>query len=112
MQSNPTSRSQNQYGKKHIYTKKLTQNKQKGMCAQQRLTSVWAPVQSHQSLCYALKAQQRVLATSMQTAKTLVKLGGCLGLSESLRGAHATLLVCRVTANYLNYMINVFSVAS
>ena len=29
----------------------------------------------------------------MRTAKTLIRLGGCPGWSESLPGAHATLLV-------------------
>ena len=67
--------------------------KQNGMCAQRRLRSAWASAQSDQSLRCALNGQLRTPAFLMRTAKTLIRLGGCPGWSESSLGAHALLLV-------------------
>ena len=69
------------------------QNQQSGMCAQRRLRSTWASTQHDQSLRCALTGKLRTQAYFMQTAKTLIRLGGCPGWSESSLGAHAILLV-------------------
>ena len=71
------------------YLSRLWQNQQNGMCAQQRLRLAWASAQSEQSL---LK-KALVLSNPLSTAKTLIRLGGCPGWSESLLGPHAILLV-------------------
>ena len=67
-------------------------SQQNGMCAQQRLISAWASVQSDQSLHCALSGLLRKQAFFMRTAKTLIRLGGCPDWSESLPDAQATLL--------------------
>ena len=72
----------------HLMTKPT-----KWLCAQQRLGSAWASTQSDQSLCCVLNGSLRTRAFFMRTSKTLIRLGGCPGWSESLLGAHAILLV-------------------
>ena len=62
------------------------------MCAQRILRSAWASAQSDQSLRCAFNGYLRTQAF-MRTAKTLIRLGGCPGWSESSLGAHAILLV-------------------
>ena len=52
-------------------------------------SSALASAQSDQSLCCAFNGKLRTQAFSMRTAKTLIRLGGCPGWSESLLGAHA-----------------------
>ena len=61
----------------------------KWLCAQWRLRSAWASVQSDQSRCCALNVYLRVQAFIMWTAMTLIRLGGCPGWSESSLGAHS-----------------------
>ena len=51
------------------------QNQQNDMCAQRRLRSAWASVQSAQSFRRALNGQSRTQAFFMRTAKTLIRLG-------------------------------------
>ena len=72
----------------------------KWLCAQQRLRSAWASVQSDQSLhC----SHEEVLGTwlpSEHTAKTLIRLGGCPGGYESLLGAKIILLVLSWGGSY------------
>ena len=63
------------------------------MCAQRRVRSAWTSAQSDQSLRCALNGYLRTQGFYMRTAKTLVRLGGCSGWSESSLGAHAILLV-------------------
>ena len=67
----------------------------KWLCAQRRLRSAWASAQSDQSLCCALNAYPFF----MQTAKTLIRLGGCPGWSESSLGAHSFCWFCHVAAH-------------
>ena len=57
------------------------------LCAQRRLRSPWASAQSDQSLRCALSGQLRTQGSFMRTAKTLIRLGGCPGWSESSLGA-------------------------
>ena len=46
----------------------------------------------------------------MRTAKTLIRLGGCTGCSESSLGAHAILLVgCREVAQATPVLVYMFS---
>ena len=61
------------------------QNRRNGMCAQRRLRSAWASAQSDQSLRYALNGY----AFLIWTVKTLIRLGGCPGWSESSLGAQS-----------------------
>ena len=76
------------------------QNPTKWVCAQQRLRSVWASAQTDQSLRCVLNGKLRTQAFFMWTAKTLIRLGGCPGWSESSRGAHAILLVLSWGGSY------------
>ena len=62
-------------------------------CAQRRLRSAWAFAQSDQSLHCALNRKLRAQCFFIRTAKTLIRLGGCPGWSESPLGAHAILFV-------------------
>ena len=70
-------------------------------CAQRRLGSAWASAQSDQSLCYSLNGWLRTQASFMRTGKTLIRLGGCPGWSESSLGAHAILLVLSWGGSYV-----------
>ena len=69
------------------------QNQQNDLCAQRRLRSAWESAQSDQSLrC----PHERILGPQLpieRTAQALIRLGGCLGCSESLLGAQIILLV-------------------
>ena len=58
----------------------------------------WASAQSDQSLCCALNGKVRTQAFFMRTAKTLIRLGGCPGWSESSLGAHSFCYFCHVAA--------------
>ena len=70
------------------------QNQQNGICAQRRLRSAWASAQTDQS---SLSAWRDLGSLASHWAhsrrKTLIRLGGCLGWSESSLGAQVILLV-------------------
>ena len=69
------------------------QNQTNDLCAQRRLRSAWASAQSDQNLRYALNMKLRTQGFFMRTAKSLIRLGGCSGWSESSLAAHSILLV-------------------
>ena len=70
------------------------ENQQNGMCAQRRLRSDWASAQSDQSLrCPHEETLGPWLPTEC-TAKTLIRLGGCPGWSESSLGAQSLCWFC------------------
>ena len=69
------------------------QNLQKGMCAQRRLRSAWASTQSDQSVCCPHAENLDPQLPTERTAKTLIRLGGCPGWSESSLDANAILQV-------------------
>ena len=79
------------YVKFNITWASAWQNLQNGVWDQRRLRSAWASVQSDQSLCCALNGQLRTQGFFKRTAKTLIRLGGCSGWSESSLRAHAIL---------------------
>ena len=69
------------------------QNQQNPLCAQQGLRSAWASAQSEQSL---RSPHEETLGPKLPiecTAKTLIRLGGCPGWSESSLGPTVILLV-------------------
>ena len=68
----------------------------KWVCAQRR--SAWASAQSDQSLRCALNGKLRTRCFFMRTAKTLIRLGGCPGLSQFSLGAHSFCWFCHVAA--------------
>ena len=68
-------------------------NQQRGMCAQRRLRSAWASAQSDQSFRGPHEETLGPYLPIECTAKTLTRLGGCPGWSESSLDTHATLLV-------------------
>ena len=73
----------------------------KWLCAQRRLRSAWASAQSDQSLrCPHEESLGRYLPIQC-TAKTLIRLGRCLGWSESSLGAHSFCWFCHVAAQVL-----------
>ena len=63
------------------------------LCAQQRLRSAWASAQSDQSLRCPHEESLGPYLPIERTEKTLIRLDGCPGWSESLLGAHTILLV-------------------
>ena len=63
------------------------QNQQNGMYAQRRLRSGWVSAQSDQSLSCPLEQSLGPYLPFKRTAKTLIRLGGCPGWSESSLGA-------------------------
>ena len=75
------------------YLSRVMKHQQNGMCAQRRFRSAWAFAQSDQSLHYPHEESFGPQIAIKRTAKTLIRLGGCPGWSESSLGAHAILLV-------------------
>ena len=69
------------------------QNHQNDMCAQRRLRSTWASVQSDQSQRCPPEAKFVPKLPNERTAKTLIRLGRCLGWFESSLGTKVILLV-------------------
>ena len=80
---------------KQAYLSRRMRNQQNDIdiCAQRRLRSAWASAESDQSLRCALKGRLRTQGFFMQTEKTLIRLGGHPGWSESSLGAQVILLV-------------------
>ena len=73
----------------------------KWVCAQQRLGSAWASAQSDQSLRCLHEESLGPLLAIKRTAKTLIRLGGCPGWSESSLGAHSFCWFCHVAPRML-----------
>ena len=73
----------------HLVTKPA-----KWVCAQRWLRSAWACAHSDQSLRCALNGSLRTQVFFMRTAKTLIRLGGCHGWSESSLGAQPHCWFC------------------
>ena len=69
------------------------QNHQNYLCAQWRLRSAWASAQSDQSQRCPPEAKFGPKLPIERTAKTLIRLGGCPGWSESSLGTKVILLV-------------------
>ena len=69
------------------------QNQQNDLCAQRRLRSAWASAQSDQSQRCPPEAKLGPKLPTERTAKTLIRLGGCPGWSESSLGTKVILLV-------------------
>ena len=85
------------------YMSCLMTKQRKWLCAQRRLRSARASAQSDQSLRCALNGLLRTQAFFMPTAKTLIRLGGCPGWSESSLGAHIILLVLSWDGSYIDW---------
>ena len=66
-----------------------------------KMTVCPASTQSDQSLYCALIWKLRTQGSFMRTAKTLIRLGGCRGWSESSLGAHVILLVFLEAAQFI-----------
>ena len=73
------------------------QNQQNGMCAQRRLRSAWASAQSDQHFRCPHEETLGQLPIE-RIAKTLIRLGGCRGWSESSLGAQSFCWFCHETA--------------
>ena len=69
------------------------QNHQNDLCAQRRFRSAWASAQSDQNQRCPPEAKLGPKLPIERTAKTLIRLGGCPGWSESSLGAKVILLV-------------------
>ena len=76
------------------------QNQQNDSAPSWRLRSAWASAQSDQSLHCVLNGYLRTQAFFMLTAKTLIRLGGYPGWSESSLGAHVIMLVLSWGSSY------------
>ena len=70
------------------------QNKQNDFCTQRRLRSTWAYAQSNQSLHCLHEETLGPQLPIMGTAKTLIRLGGCPGWSESSVSAQSFCWFC------------------
>ena len=68
------------------------------MCAQRRLRSAWASAQSDQSLRCPHEESLGPELPNERTAKTLIRLGGCPGWSESSLGAESFCWFCHEAA--------------
>ena len=68
------------------------------MFAQRRLRSAWASTQSDQSLRCVLNVELKTQCFFIRTVTTLIRLGGCPGLSESSLGEHSFYWFCYVVA--------------
>ena len=78
-----------------------SQNQQNDLCAQRSLRSAWASAQSDQSLHCVLNRELKAQCFFMRTAKTLIRLGGCPGWSDSSLGArHSVGFVMRWLISY------------
>ena len=73
----------------------------KWLCAQRRLRSAWASAQSDQSLRCPHEESLGPELPIERTAKTLIRLGGCPGWSESSLGAHSFCWFCHVAAHII-----------
>ena len=76
------------------------QNQLKGMCVQRRLGPTWASDQSDQSLCCPPEETLGLQLPIERTVKTLIRLSGCPGWSESSLGTHTILLVFHEAAHF------------
>ena len=72
------------------------------MCAQRRLRAAWASAQSDQSLRCPHEESLGPYLPTEHTAKALIGLGGCPGLSESSLGAQSFCWVCHEAAHMKN----------
>ena len=70
----------------------------KWVCAQRRLRSVWASAQSDQSLHCQHEESLGPKLPIKRTAKTLIRMGGCPGWSESSLSAQSLCWFCDVAA--------------
>ena len=77
------------------------QNQQSGMCAQRRLRSAWVSAQSDQSLRCTHEESLGPFLPIERTAKTLIRLGGCPGWSESSLGVQSFCWFCREAAHLI-----------
>ena len=82
----------------------------KRVCAQRRLRSALASSQSDQSLRCAFSGLLRTQAFFMRTGKTLIRLDGCPGWSESSLGAQPHCWFCHVAAHIFHLYVFVYSV--
>ena len=83
----------------------LWQKQQNCMCAQRRLSSAWASTQSDQSLRCPLEEILDPYLSIKRTTKTLIRLGGCPGWSESSLGAHGILFVLSWGGSYVYVLL-------
>ena len=74
------------------------QNQQNDLCAQRRLRSAWASAQSDQSQRCPPEAKLGPKLPTERTAKTLIRLGGCPGWSESSLGTKSFCWFCHEVA--------------
>ena len=75
------------------------QNQQNGLCTQRRLRSACSSAQSDQSLRCPHEESLGPKLPIERTAKTLIRLGGCPGWSESSLGAQSFCWFCHEAAH-------------
>ena len=82
------------------------QNQQNGMCAQRTLRSAWESAQSDQSLLCPHEESLGPKLPNVRTAKTLIRLGGCPGWSDSSLSAQSFCWFCHEAAQISNRGVN------
>ena len=80
-----------------------SQNQQNGMCAQRRLTSAWTSAQSDQSLRCPHEESLSPWLPIERTTKTLIRLSGCPGWSESSLGSQSFGWFCHEAAHIIRF---------
>ena len=84
-----------------LHLSRLISKPAKWLCVQRRRRSAWASAKSDQNLRCVFYGWLRTQAFFKRTVKTLIRLGGCPGWSESLLGTHAISLVLSWGGSFL-----------
>ena len=71
------------------------------LCARRRLRLAWVSAHTDQSLRCPYEESLGPLLATERTAKTLIRLGGCPGWSESSLGAHSFCWFCQWGGSYV-----------
>ena len=90
----------------HHMSRLMSKQSTNWLCAQRRLRSAWTSAHSDRSLRCALNGKLRTHASFMRTAKTLIRLGGFLGWSESSPGAQSFCWFCNEVAHFCHVTPN------
>ena len=90
------------------YMSRVMTKPTKWLCAQRRLKWAWESAQSDQSLRCALNGLLRTQTFFVRTAKTLIRLGGCPGWSESSLDAQPFCWFCHVVAQIISITLDYY----
>ena len=110
MHKNPSSTNIKSWKTMNAISAASWQNQQNGMCAQQRLRSAWTSAQSDQSLRCPHEESLGPWLPTERTAKTLIRLGGCPGWSESSLGGQSFCWFYHEGAHLIPYFLTLLRI--